>query len=183
MGPGPLSRSTAALPVLPDYQGFGAGSGPFQGFGAGSGPFQGFGAGSGPFITGAAAIKLLLWLVTAVFRPIAATKINPGSSRTTCLRDIDEYLPSDKQREELYRKLQNVQADTGVQPVTKRYTTTHPAFRQVFALRASEGVATVRSMGVLYLLVNGTVVLGKSLIQLRLRRVNPVRKLDIDVTL
>jgi hypothetical protein len=91
--PGPLSRSTAALPVLPDYQGFGAGSGPFQGFGAGSGPFQGFGAGSGPFITGAlAAIKVPL-LVTAVFRPIAATRIRAGSSRTTCLRDIDEYPP------------------------------------------------------------------------------------------
>ena len=77
--------------MLPDYQGFGAGSGPFQGFGAGSGPFQGFGAGSGPFITGAAAIMVLL-LVTAVFRPIAATRIKAGSSRTTCLRDI-EYLP------------------------------------------------------------------------------------------
>jgi hypothetical protein len=27
--------------------------------------------------------------VTAVFRPIAATKIKAGSSRTTCLRDIE----------------------------------------------------------------------------------------------
>jgi hypothetical protein len=169
VGPGPLSRSTGALPVLPDYQGFGAGSGPFQGFGAGSGPFQGFGAGSGPFITGAAAIKVPL-LVTPVFRPIAATKIKAGSSRTMCLRDI-ESLPSDKQREELYRKLQNRQEDTGVQPVTKRYTTPYPAFRQVFAQRTNEGVATGGRIEVLAVLVNGTTVLGKSLIRLRFCRV------------
>ena len=165
MGPGPLSRSTAALPVLPDYQGFGAGSGPFQGFGAGSGPFQGFGAGSGPFITGAAVIRLPL-LATAVFRPIAATRINIGSSRTTCLRDI-EYLPRYEQREALYRNLQIGQADTGVRPVTKRYTTPYPVFRQVFALRASEGVATTRRIEVLDVLVNGTAVLGKCLIQFK----------------
>ena len=70
----------------------------------------------------------------------------------------------DKQREELYRKLQNRQADTGARPVTKRYTTPYPAFRQVFALDASEGVATARRIEVLAVLVNGTAVLGKSLI-------------------
>jgi hypothetical protein len=49
--------------------------------------------------------------------------------------------------------------------VTKRYTTPYPAFRQVFALRASEGAATAGSIEVLDVLVNGTAVLGKSLIQ------------------
>ena len=70
-----------------------------------------------------------------------------------------------EQREELYRKLQNRQGDTGVRPVTKRYTTPTPAFRQVFAQRASEGAATAGSIEVLDVLVNGTAVLGKSLIQ------------------
>ena len=51
-------------------------------------------------------------------------------------------------------------------PVTKRYTTPYPAFRQVFALTASEEVATDGRIGVLDVLVNGTAVLGKSLIQL-----------------
>ena len=113
MGPGPLSRSTGALPVFPNYQGAGAGSGPFQGAGAGSGPFQGAGAGSGPFITGIAAIKLLL-LVTVVFRPIAATKINAGSSRTTCLRDIEYPSRVNEQPEwhsiESYRIVKQTQA-------------------------------------------------------------------------
>ena len=70
-----------------------------------------------------------------------------------------------KQREELYLRLQKRQADTGAWPVTKRYTTPYPAFRQVFALRASEGAATAGSIEVLDVLVNGTAVLGKSLIQ------------------
>ena len=104
--------------------------------------------------------------MTAVFRPIAATKIKAGSSRTTCLRDI-ESLPRYEQREELYRNLRNRQADTDLRPVTKRYTTPYPAFRQVFASSASEGVATSRRVGVLAVLVNGTAVLGKYLIQLR----------------
>jgi len=69
-----------------------------------------------------------------------------------------------KQREELYLRLQKRQADTGARPVTKRYTTPYPAFRQVFALRASEGAATVGRVEVLGVLVNGTVVLGKFLI-------------------
>jgi hypothetical protein len=54
--------------------------------------------------------------------------------------------------------------------VTKRYTTPYPAFRQVFALRASEGAATAARIEVLDVLVNGTVVLGKSLIRLRFSR-------------
>jgi len=49
--------------------------------------------------------------------------------------------------------------------VTKRYTTPYPAFRQVFALRASEGAATAGRIEVLAVLVNGTAVLGKSLIR------------------
>ena len=64
----------------------------------------------------------------------------------------------------LYRKLKKRQAGTGVRPVTKRYTTPYPAFRQVFALRASEGAATVGRIEVLVVLVNGTAVLGKYLI-------------------
>jgi len=48
--------------------------------------------------------------------------------------------------------------------VTKRYTTPYPAFRQVFALGASEGAATVGRIEVLVVLVNGTAVLGKYLI-------------------
>jgi hypothetical protein len=110
-GPGPLSRSTAALPVFPYRQGDGVGSGPFQGDGVGSGPFQGDGVGSGPFITGIAAIRLLL-LVTAVFRPIAATKIKAGSSRTTCLRDIEsppEWLNNGRNSIESYKIVKQTQ--------------------------------------------------------------------------
>ena len=51
--------------------------------------------------------------------------------------------------------------------MTKRYTTPSPAFRQVFAWRASEGAADAGRIEVLAVLVNGTVVLGKSLIQFR----------------
>jgi hypothetical protein len=51
--------------------------------------------------------------------------------------------------------------------VTKRYTTPYPEFRRVFAPTASEGVATAGRIEVLAVLVNGTAVLGKSLIQLR----------------
>jgi hypothetical protein len=61
----------------------------------------------------------------------------------------------------LYPNAKKRQADTGVQPVTKRYTNPYSAFRQVFALGASEGAATTRRIEVLGVLVNGTVVLGK----------------------
>jgi hypothetical protein len=115
----------------------------------------------------------LLLLVTAVFRPIAATKIKAGSSRTTCLRDI-ESPPKWLQREELYPNERIGQADTGVRPVTKRYTTPYPAFRQVFALCASEEAATAGSLEVLDVLVNGTAVLGKSLIRFGFRTLNVV---------
>ena len=46
--------------------------------------------------------------------------------------------------------------------MTKRYTTPYPAFRQVFALRASEGAATVGRIEVLVVLVNSTAVLGET---------------------
>ncbi len=49
--------------------------------------------------------------------------------------------------------------------MTKRYTTPYPAFRQVFAPDASEGAATAGRIEVLDVLVNGTAVLGKSLIR------------------
>lgn len=54
--------------------------------------------------------------------------------------------------------------------MTKRYTTPYPAFRQVFALGASEGAATVDRVEVLGVLVNGTAVLGKTLIPKKLSR-------------
>jgi hypothetical protein len=79
--------------------------------------------------------------------------------------------------------LENGQADTGARPVTKRYTTPTPAFRQVFAQSASEGVATAGRVEVLAVLVNGTVVLGKCLIQIGFCKGDAVRTYDIVVTL
>jgi hypothetical protein len=75
-----------------------------------------------------------------------------------------------KQREELYPNGRIGQEDTGVRPVTKGYTTPYSAFRQVFALRASEEAATAGRIEVLNVLVNGTAVLGISLIRLRLSK-------------
>jgi hypothetical protein len=53
----------------------------------------------------------------------------------------------------------------------------------VFAPRASEGVATDGRIGVLVVLVNGTVVLGKYLIRLVFSKVFPVRLSDSAMTL
>lgn len=66
--------------------------------------------------------------------------------------------------------------------MTKRYTTPYPAFRQVFAHDASEGVATSIRVEVMGVLVNGTAVLGKHLIRLKFSRdftVRPSRCHDI----
>jgi hypothetical protein len=61
--------------------------------------------------------------------------------------------------------------------VTKRYTIPYPAFRQVFALGTSEGVATAGRIEVMGVLVKGTAVLGKYLIRFRFSRVFAVRLL------
>lgn len=70
-------------------------------------------------------------------------------------------------------------------PVTYWYTTPAPEFRQVFALRSSEGNATCSRIDADVVRVNGTYVLRKTLIFLILSRVlrcKSKRSTDSDTT-
>ena len=115
------------------FQGDGIGSGPFllatfQGDGIGSGPFflDSSGAGADPFDK----MKVTsLFVVAAVFNPIATVKTSMATVTDASMRDNECLRGIGKTPDALYTLLRRCQAVS----VPNRYTPTRPSLRQAFA--------------------------------------------------